>query len=154
MASITIDYQEIFSAFLGNVTDYKLASLDEASSNSLMTEWLHKSFGNMYIRRLFSSFVYDDEVQTLTILMARSVSDDIDKEFVVNVFSKQMVCEWIRPQVVSTTNLLQVFGGKEQKFYSQKEHLLGLKAIENEAELAVRNMISDRGYIYNGYLGG
>lgn len=154
MASITIDYQEIFSAFLGNVTDYKLASLDETSANSLMVEWLHKSFGNMYIRRLFSSFVYDDEVQTLTILMARSVSDDIDKEFVINVFSKQMVYEWIHSQVNSVVNTSQTFGGKEQKFYSQAAHLAELRNIENDAILAVRNMISDRGYIYNGYLGG
>ena len=154
MASITIDYQEIFGAFLGNVTDYKLASLDETSANSLMIEWLHKSFGNMYIRRLFSSFVYDDEVQTLTVLMARSVSDDIDKEFVINVFSKQMVYEWIHPQVNSVVNTAQFYGGKEQSFYSQANHLAELRNIENDAILAVRNMISDRGYIYNGYLGG
>ena len=154
MASITIDYQEIFGAFLGNITDYKLASLDETDANLLMTEWLHKSFANMYIRRLFSSFVYDDEVQILTVLMSRSVSDDIDKEFVVNVFSKQMVYEWVHPQVNSIVNTMQMFAGKEQKFYSQKEHLSELRALENDAQLAVRNLISDRGYIYNGYLGG
>ena len=154
MASITIDYQEIFGAFLGNITDYKLASLDETDANLLMTEWLHKSFANMYIRRLFSSFVYDDEVQILTVLMSRSVSDDIDKEFVVNVFSKQMVYEWVHPQVNSIVNTMQMFAGQEQKFYSQKEHLSELRALENDAQLAVRNLISDRGYIYNGYLGG
>ena len=154
MASITIDYQEIFGAFLGNITDYTLASLDEVDANTLMTEWLHKSFSNMYIRRLFSSFVYDDEVQTLTVLMSRSISDDIDKEFVVNVFSKQMVYEWVHPQVNSVVNISQAYMGKEQKYYSQSAHLAELRALENDAQLAVRNLISDRGYIYNGYLGG
>jgi hypothetical protein len=65
-----------------------------------------------------------------------------------------MVYEWIHSQVNSVVNTAQFFGGKEQSFYSQANHLAELRNIENDAVLAVRNMISDRGYIYNGYLGG
>ena len=154
MSSITINYSEIFDSFRGTVKDYDLAELCENDSDEIMQEWLHKSFSNMFIHRLFLTFSFDDEIRTITFSMKKSIDDNIDKEFVINVMSKQMVYEWAHPQVRSKENTAQFYGGKEQSFYSQANHLTALMNLETEVMADVRRLIRDRGYVYNGYLEG
>ena len=86
--------------------------------------------------------------------MRHVVDEESDFEFVAMILGKQMVREWIAPKVKSTTNVLQFFGTKEQKFYSQKEMLNELRSMEKEIGNDVRKMIRDRGYIWNPYLEG
>lgn len=154
MAALTISYQEVFSSFLGEVTDHKLASLTESVANELMVEWLHKAFANIYINRLFSNLEWDDEVQRITFTMSRAVSDNMDKHFVVTVLGKQMAYEWVHPQVMSIENTAQVFGTKETKFYSQSAHTAELRALQEDSMLEVKRLIRDRGFVHNDYLEG
>lgn len=154
MPSMTIKYQDVFNSFRGNVADYKLASLSVEDSESLMQEWLHKSFSNMYVHRLFSSFEFDDDVRELSFTMTKTVNEAVDKEFVIQVLAKQMVYEWVHPQVRNAENTAQFFGGKEQSFYSQANHLSALRGLEEDALVEVRRLINDRGFIYNDFLEG
>ena len=153
MASIS--YSEIFSAFLGNITDYKLASLSEEDAQSLMTEYLHKSISEAYVRRIFSSLSADDVNMTLTYTMRYSQDDSGDEGFVVSAISKWMVYEWLHAQVRTTTLTEQmIFSSKEKSFYSQANHLSELRALQDDAYKEARFFIMDRGYISNSYLGG
>ena len=63
-----------------------------------------------------------------------------------------MVIEWLEPQVNSVLNTRQMFSGKEEKFYSQSNHLNELKDLLRQNRLKQRKMIRDRGYISNSYL--
>ena len=63
MASIS--YEEVFSSFLGNVTDYNLASLSVTDAYEIMSEYLHKTMAEPYVYRLFSTVKLDDETQTI-----------------------------------------------------------------------------------------
>lgn len=148
----SISYEDIFSYFLGYVTDYELASLTMSDAYALMTEQLHKAVAQSYIRRLFKSLVLDDEIHTLTYEMNYDVDENSDLDFVILILSKQMVAEWLAPQVRSKVNLSQFFGGKEQQFFSQSQHLSQLRGMLEDTQLEVRKMIRDRGYIYNSYL--
>lgn len=153
MASIT--YSEIYKAFLGNITDYKLASLGEEDARTLMQEYLHKSLYEPYVRRLFSSLSVDDEAQTLTYTMKHGTDEQSDKEFVINAIAKWMVYEWLHAQVNTTTLTEQmIFSSKEKSYYSQANHLSELRALQNDAFKEARGFIMDRGYISNSYLGG
>ena len=152
MASLS--YDEIFSDFLGSVTDYELASISLDDMYGLMTEYLHKTLSQSYVRRLFSSVSFDDVIQILTFEMANSVDDASDLDFVKYILSRGMVVEWLKPQVRSKANIAQFFGGKEQKYYSQSQHLSEIRGLLQDTELELRKAIRDRGYIYNPCLGG
>jgi len=150
MASLS--YDEIFSDFLGSVTDYGLASIDIDDMYGLMTEYLHKALSLSYIRRLFSSISLDDTIQEITFEVTNVVDDAADIDFIKYILSKGMVVEWLKPQVRSKLNIAQFFGGKEQKFYAQSNHLSELRGLLEDTQLELRKAIRDRGYIYNPYL--
>ena len=152
MASLS--YDEIFSDFLGSVTDYDLASIDIDDMYGLMTEYLHKALSQSYVRRLFASVNFDDVVQNLTFEMDNNVDDAADLDFVKYILSKGMVVEWLKPQVRSKVNIAQFFGGKEEKWFSQAQHLSELRGLLEDTQLEMRKAIRDRGYIYNPYLEG
>ena len=152
MASLS--YDEIFSDFLGSVTDYDLASVNIDDMYGLMTEYLHKTLSQSYVRRLFSSVSFDDVVQNFTFEMNNSVDDAADIDFTKYILSRGMVVEWLKPQVRSKVNIAQFFGGKEQKYYSQSQHLSELRGLLEDTQLEMRKAIRDRGYIYNPYLEG
>ena len=148
----SLSYEEIFSDFLGNVTDYDIASMEISEAYSMMTEYLHKALSNTYIRRLFSSIQYDDSIQIFEYELTNKVEDEQDSDFVKSIITKGMVIEWVKPQVRSKLNMAQMFGGKEQRFFSQSQHLSELRGLLEDTQLELRKEIRDRGYIYNPYL--
>ena len=150
----SLDYEEIFSSFLGSVTDYNLASLDTTEAYQIMTELLHKTLAERYVARLFKSKTLDDDVQTFTFEMKYVIDEDSDREFIINALSKWMIYEWLHAQKNNVVNTAQFFGGKEQKFYSQSAHLSELRALQDDAYSEAYRFIMNRGYIDNKYLEG
>lgn len=150
MASIS--YEDVYSIFLSSITDYHLLSADISDIYDQFAETLHKVVSEPYVRRLFSSIVLHDEVLTIEYEMRQVVDDSEDKDFVINMLAKGMIVEWVRPQVNKTSLTAQMFAGKEQKFYSQKEMLNEMQALLSNTRIEMRKMIRDRGYIYNPYL--
>lgn len=150
----SLKYDVIFGEFLGDITDYDFANLSISDSYELMTEYLHKSLAEAYVNRLFSSYEVDDEINILTFEMKHSVSEESDIEFITSALAKWMVYEWLHKQVRSVTNTAQFFGGAEQKFYAQANHMSELRGLMDDAYKEARFFIQDRGYIKNSYLGG
>lgn len=148
----SISYDKIFSDFLGNVSDYKIASMNDSDVVELMTEYLHKSLSRSYIRVLFSTVNLDDEIQTLSFEMDYKVDDDQDKWFIINVLAKAMVVEWLKPEVRNRLNTAQMFGTKEQKYYSQSQHISELRGLLEDTELELQREIKERNSQYNSYL--
>lgn len=149
----SLSYDEVFNDFLGRIADYDFSKMDESTANYLMSEYLQKVLSRPYIRRLFSSISYDKEIHLIEFEMAKAVDEDADLEFVKTILSKGMVVEWLEPQVRNRVNIAQFFGGKEQKYYSQSNHISELRALLEDTEIELRREIRDRGYIYNSYLG-
>lgn len=149
---MTLSYEDIFSSFLGYVNDYNIASADTQTVYDNMNEWLNKAFSKPYLRRLFSSAVMDNEVQTFTFEMDYQVDDDSDKDFVKDILAKGMVVEWLQPQVKNRSLVAQFFGTKDQKYYSQSQHISELRGLLEDVTIEQRKMIRDRGYINNSYL--
>lgn len=149
---MTLSYDEIFSNFLGYVSDYDIASMSNQDANDIMTEWLHKSCANPYLRRLFSKSILDDNIQTFTYEMDYITEENADNDFVINVLAKSMIVEWLTPLVRNKVNISQMFGGKEAKWFSQAQHISELRGLLEDTQLEVRRLIRDRGYIWNSYL--
>lgn len=146
----SIKYTDIFSLFLGEVTDYKMYGLDVSDAYALMSEYLQKAIRDPYVRNIFSLVNADNEVQTLSFELR--VSSDDDEDFVKSVVSEAMVIHWLKPRLYSITNTEQFFGGKEQKFYAQANHISQLKSMLEDHKTHVRKIIRDRGYLLNDYL--
>lgn len=150
----SLSYDEIFSNFLGNITDPVLAGQDENLANEIMVECLHKSISAVYVRRLFSSITADDEIQKLTFTMKKAVEESADNAFVSTMLGKAMAVQWITPQVQSKANIAQMFTGSTKRFFSQQAHLSELRALKADMEKELQSYILTRGSFYNGYVEG
>ena len=153
MASLSYR-DDLYSSFLGKVTDYNFVNMSEDDVYELMFGYFKSAISQPYVRRLFSSVKMDDEIMEMTFTLKDSVDEDSDKYFIIEVLSRGMVIAWLEPQVKSTLNLSQMFGGKEQKFYSQAQQLSELKDLLSTTKSEQRRIICDHGYVNNSYLRG
>lgn len=151
---MTSNYQDVYSRFLNKISDYEFAGLAESDASAMMLSWLQASFSQPYIYRIFGSFSADDEIAEFNYELSNSVNDYMDKNFVEELLSHQMVVEWLEPRVNNTTLLNQMISNsKEAKWFSQAQHISELRSSLDDAKDKVRSMLRDRGYIYNSYLG-
>lgn len=149
---MTLEYDDIFSYFLGEISDYQIASMNMNDAYELMVEYLEKTVSQPYIRRLFSSISLSNDVHIIDFEMSYVVEETADIDFIRIVLSKGMVVEWLKPQVRNKLSTAQMFAGKEQKFFSQSQHLSELRGLLDDTQIEVRKIIRDRGYIDNSYL--
>lgn len=118
-----------------------------------MRDLLYAAISKPYVMKLFNSLTMTDDVIELKYTLKHTIDkSNEDKYFVVDIIAIGMVIEWLEPQVKSTLNTLQMFSGKEEKFYSQSAHLGELKGLLRDAKVEQRKLIRDRGYISNSYL--
>ena len=150
----SINYDDIFNQFLGEVTDHNLPLLSDTDANELMVGWLHKAVAEPLIRKLFGSFSIDDFIQEISYEMKNSVDEQSDELFIIELLAKQMAYNWANERVKSDINTSQFFSGKEVKFYSQAAHMEALRNLKFDAMNDVRRMIGDRTIGVNSYLGG
>jgi hypothetical protein len=153
MASLL--YDDINSALLRKVTDYDFLKYSVDDVTEQLTEYLHSAISKPYCRRLFSSLEMDDEISTMTYGLKQVSDENQDRDFVIEMLSLGMLIEWLEPMLNSKLNLQQMItSSKESKFYSQAQHLSTIQNVYDNAVKKQRDLIRDRGYIYNGYLGG
>ena len=150
----SLDYNKIYSRLFTKIEAYDFIDLSEEMLNEFLCNWLHSATANPYVRRLFSSVVFDDELEELTYEMKYEVDDDSDKEFVIEILSLGMAINWLEPKINSITNINQFFGSKDEKWFSQASHLSELRGLLDDFNKQQRRKIADRGYIWNSYLDG
>ena len=152
MTSLT--YDTIYSRLFSKVEAYDFIELPEDDLNGLLCDWIHSASANPYVRRLFKTFSLDDEIQEISYEMKYSVDEFADVEFITEVLALGVVVAWLEPKVNSINNIAQMFGSKEEKFYSQSQHISELRNLVNDSIKKQRRMIADRGYAWNSYLDG
>lgn len=152
MASIS--YEEIFSRFFTKVEAYDLMDEEDDYVAELMCNWLRSAVYYPYVRKLFSSITMDDEEQTITYELKRSIDEGADKFFLIDLLSYGVAYAWVQPKVNSITNIVQNMGTSDAKFYSQAAHLSELRGLRDDSERKIRELVRDRGYLYNDYLDG
>lgn len=144
---MTSSYDNIYSKFLGLIKSYELPSLSTADAYYLMNEWFTKVYGQPKVRKLFSSVALDNNIQEVSYELVNSIDENYDKEFVENMFANGMVVQWLEPKVNSDDEVLQFFGGKEQKWFAQSNHLNSTKELLKKAYSTLdKCFIRDHGY--------
>lgn len=148
MTSLKLD--DVYSSFLDKVTDFDIGSYEEDIQKELLIGYLKGALGIPYLRAIFITITIDDYEETINYTL--KTEDGCDEQFIIELLSKGMVIKWLEPQVKSKVNIAQMFGGKEQKWFSQATHLGEIKDLLENERIELNKLIRDHGSIYNPYL--
>lgn len=152
MASLT--FKEVFSCFFSKVEAYDFLTLTDQEVDEFLCSWIRSAISKPYVRKLFTNVSLDNENDVITYEMRYSVDNESDHNFVCEVLGIGVVIQWIEPKINSTLNINQMYGSKEEKYYSQAAHLKELRDLRDSMKKEQRGMIRDRGYVWNTYLDG
>lgn len=129
-------YSKIYDRALAKITDYDLAFLPDEDFQFMLRGWLDSAIAKF--RKCASDLSdRDDELNSFNV-------DLVDEE--IEILALLMVCEWLEPQVNSVLLTNQMFGGKEEKFYAQANHLAELKALRDGTRTEARKLMRDYTY--------
>ena len=148
----TLNYKSILSRFCTQAKAYKLATYPEDVVTELTNEWIHSVAGQVSVRRMFKSISLDDEIQQITYALKNSVDSESDDDFVSNIFAMGVGIRWAKAKLCDDNVLDQAFLSQEVKFYSQKNHMDGLRDLLKDLKTELNSEITSHNGTWNSYL--
>ena len=115
-------YETIYKRALAQITDPLLVQLPEEDLENMLHDWLLDAI----VEPVVGEYNFSDRDDEL-----RRFNFDISERD-QKILSIHMVRAWLAPQITSVESTLQVFSGKETKFYSQKEMLAEKQALDEK----------------------
>lgn len=79
------------------------------------------------------------------------IEEDLEY-FSIDYYAECMITEWLHPVYYSTINTSQLYGAKEQNFYSQANHMSALRDMYNDSIIRSKKIKRDYGNLHNPYL--
>ena len=134
-------YSTLYEKCLSKIEDPRLTMLPESDLESMLHGWMlsaiakHRKCTNDLSNR-------DEELKQFNVTLT-----DLELE----ILSILMCREWVSGQLNSVVNTLQVFSGKETKYYSQSSHLAELQALDDKWRLEAQHLSRDYTYTDNSY---
>lgn len=132
-------YERVYNRFLNRTTDFNLASLDDDTLRFMLKGWLHTAIVQV---RTSNDLSYDDELEVFN-----NDLSDLD----IELLAMGMTMAWLDQTLNSTELTLQFLGGKEEKFYSQANHIAELRALSEDTRLEMKRLHSYNTYNANSY---
>ena len=111
----SIEFDTIYSRALSRINDLKLAGYTESDFYEVMLEWLKSCSSSPRFRKLFSSFVIDEDAEEVTFSMNCEVDDVYDTEFVTTLLAKGIILNYLPSRLEDTVHLATMIGGTEEK---------------------------------------
>ena len=133
-------YETVYDRFLNRTTDFNLGDLDDYTLNKMLKGWLNSAIVN--VRTSSDLLSRDDETE----VFGNDLSD-LD----IELLAMGMTMAWIDQYLNSTENVLQFIGGKEEKYYSQANHIAELRALREDTRLEMKRLHSYSTYTNNSY---
>ena len=133
-------YEKVYGKFLSRTTDFNLAELDDHTLNEMLRSWLGSAI--VRTRTLDSTIVCDDKNECF--------ENDLS-ELDVELLGLGMTLAWLDQTLNSTELTLQFLGGKEEKIYSQANHIAELRALREDTKLEMQKLHSYHTYTNNSY---
>ena len=115
-------------------------------ANELLNGYLRSTASKPMVRRLFTSFVMDDDVEEIEYELKEILDEDSDRDFVEEVMATGMIECWASPRYHSTLLTNQLLTNSEQRYYSQSAHLAEVKELYLKSQNDLRKLIRDRAY--------
>lgn len=134
-------YETIYNRALNKLEDPQLLMMPEEDLEEMLHGYLlsaiakhrkceHDLSDRDEELKQFNSDLSDLEIEILSILVLR---------------------EWISQRLYSVTNVLQVFSGKETKWFSQAQHIAELRALDESLKIEAQKLSRDYTYTNNDY---
>lgn len=133
-------YEKVYGRFLNRIKDFNLVELDDHTINEMLKSWLCTSIVNTRTSSDLSD--RDDENEVFNTDLA-----DLD----VELLAMGMTMAWLDQSLNSTELTLQFIGGKEEKYYSQDNHIAELRALREDTRLEMKRLHSYGTYTKNSY---
>lgn len=133
-------YETVYGRFLNRTTDFNLGDLDDHTLGEMLRGWLHSAIVN--VRTSTNLFDRDDEKEVFNVNLS---------ERDVEMLAIGMTMAWLDQYLNSTENVLQFIGGKEEKYYSQANHIAELRAMREGLRLEMNRLHSYGTYVNNSY---
>ena len=134
-------YEKIYKRFSQKITDFNLVELDDDSLGEMLLGWLNSAI--VRIRRCQHDLSKrDDEILEF--------SEDLS-DIEIELLSMGMVDAWVSQYLNSTENVLQLIGGKEEKYYSQASHMAEIRTIKEENSREMNRLHNYYTYTNNSY---
>ena len=133
-------YEKVYDRFLARTTDFNLVELDDYTLNEMLKNWLSSAIVNVRTSSDLSARDNDTEVFS---------SDLTDRD--IELLAMGMTMAWLDQYLNSTENVLQFIGGKEEKYYSQANHIAELRALREDTRLEMKRLHSYGTYTNNSY---
>lgn len=111
----SIEYDDVYKRALAKINDLDLANYTEEDFREYMKEWLHSAISKPYLRKKFSNFSFDDDLEEINFSLVDSVDDDYDSPFVISALAKGLIVNYLPSKLETTANLAIMIGGKEEK---------------------------------------
>lgn len=132
-------YETIYNRFLEKITDYEMPTIPEEDLEHMLHGYLVSAISKF--RKCKSNLSLRDED-------AQCFDDDLLDEEIEQLVC-WMVCAWLDPQINSVLLTKQMFGGKEEKYYSQAAHLSELQALRRVSRNEALKLHRDYTYFNN-----
>lgn len=133
-------YKKVYDSFLNSITDFNLVELDDYTIDGMLKGWLCSAIVN--VRTSTDLSVRDDDNEVFD-----SDLTDLD----VELLAKGMTLAWLDQTLQSTELTLQFIGGKEEKYFSQANHIAELRALREDIRVDMKRLHSYNTYINNSY---
>ena len=134
-------YEKVYSRFLNKCTDFNLADLDDHTFDEMMNSWLNSAV--IRVRKCEHDLSKRDDD-------AQEFEEDLS-DLEVDLLACGMVDSWLTPILNSTELTLQFIGGKEEKVYSQANHIAELRAMKEQNLLEMNRLHNYHTYTNNSY---
>lgn len=134
-------YENIYNRFSQKITDFNLSEIDDYSLDEMLLGWLNSSIVNVRKRDRNLSLRDDD---------AQEFQEDLS-DLEVEMLALGMKLAWIDQYLNSTENVLQFIGGKEEKYYSQANHISELRELRKDTLREMNSLHNYDTYVNNSY---
>jgi hypothetical protein len=133
-------YEKIYNRFGQKITDFNLAEIDDYSLDEMLKSWLNTAIVNA--RTSTDLFDRDDENEVF--------NNDLSG-LDIELLAMGMTLAWL-DQTLNSSELTMMFvSGKEEKFYSQANHIAELRALREDIRLEMKRLHSYGTYTNNSY---
>ena len=124
-------YEKVFDRFLNRITDFNFGDLDDDTLHNMLKGWLSSAIVN--VRTSTDLSARDNEIEIFA-------NDLLDRD--IELLAMGMTMAWLDQYLNSTENVLQFIGGKEEKYYSQANHIAELRAMREDLRLEMKRLHS------------
>lgn len=134
-------YETIYNRALNKLEDPQLLMMPEEDLEEMLHGYLLSAIAK-HRRCEHDLSDRDEELKQFN-------SDLSDLE--IEILSILVLREWISQRLYSVTNVLQVFSGKETKWFSQAQHIAELRALDESLKIEAQKLSRDYTYTNNDY---